>query len=205
VSIELIFVRHGKTLGNDHGKLHGRTDTPLAPEGEVQARQVARRLAELGEIDLIYTSPLQRARATATEIGSVLNLEPVIDDRLVEFDFGDFEGYSFEELQVHHPDYYLKMVEPSSTNDAFPNGESLADLHERVAASLDEIASNNAGDRLVIVAHLIVIATGMAHLTTGDPRDAIRYLVRNCSITRVEHPGKTPANVVSIDDVSHLG
>jgi alpha-ribazole phosphatase len=204
VSIELIFVRHGKTFGNDHGKLHGRTDTLLAPDGHQQARQVAQRLATLGDINSIYTSPLKRALSTANEIGNVVGIEPVIDPRLVEFDFGDFEGYSFEELQVAHPDYYLKMIEPTDTNDAFPNGESLGQLHNRVAEALEEITEQGTGSRIVVVAHLIVIATGMAHLTTGDPRDAIRFLVRNCSITQLEYDGRIPANVRLLDDVSHL-
>jgi broad specificity phosphatase PhoE len=204
VKTELIFVRHGSTESNERGLLHGRTDIPLAGTGIQQAKRVAERLAKLGRIDSIYSSPLERAYATAREIGVRTGLNPVIMPELSEFDFGDLEGLSFEELQIRHPELYLSMMDPNEFDRPFPNGESRSELHQRVVASLDQITRHNGDGRVVVVAHLVVIATAVAHLTTGDQHDIIRFLVRNCSVTHLEFSGRPPANVQVLDDVSHL-
>jgi broad specificity phosphatase PhoE len=204
VKTELIFVRHGRTESNERGLLHGRTDIPLATVGVQQAQRVAERLARLGRIDSIYSSPLERAYKTAREIGARTGLDPVILPELSEFDFGDLEGLSFEELQVRHPELYLSMLDPNGFDRPFPNGESRSELHQRVIASLNQITSHNGDGRVVVVAHLVVIAAAVAHLTTGDPHDVIRFLVRNCSVTHLEFSGRPPANVRILDDVSHL-
>ncbi|MEX2425946.1 MAG: histidine phosphatase family protein [Thermomicrobiaceae bacterium] len=202
---ELIFVRHGETESNSRGLLHGRTDIPLAPSGRHQATMVARRIAEIGNIDSIISSPLERARSTAAEIGRTTGIAPAIEPKLTEFDFGDLEGLTFDDLQVNHPELYLSMIDPDGFDHRFPNGESRSALHERVVAALHRIKLNETGGPVVVVAHLIVIATAVAHLTSGDPHDVIRYLVRNCSVTHLEIDGKAGASIRCLDDVSHLG
>ena len=201
---ELIFVRHGETESNSNGLLHGRTDIPLAPSGIQQAARVAGRISSLGQVKLIYSSPLKRAYQTAREIGRLTGLEPIVDDRLSEFDFGDLEGLTFDDLQSQHPDLYLSMIDPNGFDRSFPNGESRSHLHDRVVEAIDQICSRDLQGRTVIVAHLVVIATAVAHLTTGDPHDVIRYLVRNCSITQLQLNGQGPADVRLLDDIAHL-
>lgn len=204
VRTELILVRHGTTESNDNGLLHGRTDVPLAPAGISQARLAARRIAGMGGIDSIYSSPLKRALATAREIGQTTGIDPVIEPGLSEFDFGDLEGLTFDDFQVMHPELYLSMIDPNGFDQSFPNGESRSLLHDRVVQSLNQITSRNGDSRVVVVAHLVVIATALAHLTSGDPHDVVKYLVRNCSITHLELNGRTMASIHSLDDTSHL-
>jgi broad specificity phosphatase PhoE len=204
VSAEIILVRHGSTVGNDHGLLHGRTDIPLAESGRSQARRVADQLRRGGGLDAVYTSPLIRARTTAEEIATAAGVNPRIDPDLREFDFGDLEGIPFEELQSRYPDAYFSMLDPAGYDYPFPNGESRKSIHERVSVSLDRISQANQSGRIVVVAHLIVIATAMAHLTTGNPDDAISFLVENCSISRLRLNGSDQAEILQLNDVSHL-
>jgi broad specificity phosphatase PhoE len=204
VKTELIFVRHGETESNSRGLLHGRTDIPLAPAGRQQAGMVARRIAAYGHVRSIFTSPLDRARSTADEIGRATGVEPVIEPNLTEFDFGDLEGLTFDDLQIKHPELYLSMIDPDGFNHRFPNGESRSELRDRVVSALEHIRPNGDYGPVVVVAHLVVIATAVAHLTTGDPHDVIRYLVRNCSVTHLELNGNSGADIRHLDDVSHL-
>lgn len=204
VSAEIILVRHGSTVGNDRGLLHGRTDIPLATAGHSQARRVADQLRRTGAIDAIYTSPLIRARTTAEQIAAAAGLSARIDPDLREFDFGDLEGVPFDQLQSRYPDAYVSMLEPEGYDRPFPNGESRKSMHERVSLSLERINSENQSGRVVVVAHLIVIATAMAHLTSGDPDDAISFLVENCSISRLRLNGSNQAEILQLNDVSHL-
>jgi broad specificity phosphatase PhoE len=67
----------------------------------------------------------------------------------------------------------------------------------------NQLASHS-GERLVVVAHLIVIGSLLAHLTTGDPDEIVRYLVRNGSLTHLMIDQSGSVDVVSLDDVSHL-
>ena len=201
---ELIFIRHGSTTSNSDGVLHGRTDIPLAPLGLGQARRTAQRIASMGHVESMYSSPLQRALSTAREISQVTGVEPVLEPKLSEFDFGDLEGHTFDDLQVKHPELYLSLIDPNGFDQPFPNGESRSELYERVVGALEDITVNHREARVVVVAHLIVIATAIAHLTTGDPHDVVRYLVRNCSISHLELNGNRSADIHAIDDVSHL-
>lgn len=204
MNTQLIFIRHGVTHSNHDGVLHGKTDIPLSADGERQAVQVGDRLAQLTDIASVYTSPLARAYNTATRIGKRLRIEPTVDPRLAEFDFGDLEGLTFEDLQTDYPELYLSIIDPNGFDRAFPNGESRSQLHERVVGALDNILELHSGSAVVVVAHLVVIGSALAHLTTGDPHDIIRYLVRNCSITHLELNASHKAEIHILDDIRHL-
>jgi broad specificity phosphatase PhoE len=204
LSFELVFVRHGTTEGNERGLLHGRTDIPLSPVGYAEARRSAALFARTGSIGKIVTSPQTRALVTAREIESATGATLEIEPRLREFDFGDLEGVPFYMLQTHHPDQYFSLLDPEGIDHPFPNGESRRSLHSRVSGALDTISENADARPVVVVAHLIVIATAIAHLTSNDPNDAIRYLVRNCSISRLRLNEHRIAELVTLDDVSHL-
>ena len=89
--IRLIIIRHAKTAWNKAGRIQGRSDIPLLPESVVAAREEGRRLA--GErIDAAYASPLSRAMETAKAIVEGRGIEVQADARLLERDFGKYDG-----------------------------------------------------------------------------------------------------------------
>jgi broad specificity phosphatase PhoE len=204
VNTELIFIRHGTTEGNQNGQLHGRTDVPLGPSGLIEARRAAQRVLQMGNIDLVVSSPLKRAMVTAQKIAALAGVNPIVEPNLREFDFGDLEGLTFDDLQVKHTELYLSLIDPDGFDQSFPNGESRRELHTRVVTALDGIVRQTDTGRAVIVAHLIVIATAIAHLTSGDPNDAVKYLVRNGSITHLSLNRSSTAELITLNDVSHL-
>ena len=93
----VLFWRHGQTDFNVAGRFQGQSDVPLNDTGRAQAEQAARRLAELGP-ELIVSSDLSRAAATADSLATLLGLEPVRDRRLRETAFGEWEGSSRAEV-----------------------------------------------------------------------------------------------------------
>lgn len=97
----LTVVRHGATAWSLAGKHTGRTDLPLLPEGEEQARALVPRLAGT-PYALVLTSPRQRARRTAELAGFP---DAVVDDDLGEWDYGDYEGVTTDEIREHDPDW----------------------------------------------------------------------------------------------------
>lgn len=131
----------------------GQLDIPLDDTGQAQAQAVARRLAE-EQPALIYTSGLTRALDTARAIQAAIPSHPdlKVDARLVEGHFGDWQGETYEDLKVHDA-ARLAHWETGRREIPPPNGESLADLAERVEAAYRDICAAHADQTVIVVAH----------------------------------------------------
>ena len=88
--MRLILVRHGQTEWNQLGRIQGRTDIPLNDTGIMQARAAGEWLSQR-RIDAVYSSPMQRAFDTATEIARPHGLPVISRDDIIETDFGPWE------------------------------------------------------------------------------------------------------------------
>ena len=119
----LWLARHGETAWTISRQHTGRTDLPLTAEGERQAREeLAPKLA--GErFDLVLASPLRRARDTARLAG----FDARLDERLREFDYGDYEGRTTAEIHAERPGWDL-------WTDGAPGGERAEDVGARMDA-----------------------------------------------------------------------
>ncbi len=114
-------VRHGETEWSRDGRHTGTTDIELTEDGEASARELAPRLAER-PFALVLTSPLQRARRTA-ELAGFPDAE--VDDDLVEWRYGDYEGITTEEIRETVPGWTV-WTHP------VPGGESADEVAERL-------------------------------------------------------------------------
>ena len=131
-------MRHGETDDNAAARFQGRRDTPLNDRGGEQSRALAQRLRGEGVVAL-YTSPLQRARATALIVGDELGLDAVADERLTEIDGGDWSGRLIADVVAEDPDGWARWraVDPGFR---LPGGESVAEQVARMAAALADVA-----------------------------------------------------------------
>ncbi len=89
--MDLIYLRHGRTDWNDSGRLQGRTDVPLNDAGIEGAKRAGKILSKY-HFDAVYCSPLSRTRQTLQY--ALPGVEPILDDRLLEWCFGSLEGQS---------------------------------------------------------------------------------------------------------------
>jgi len=94
-------LRHGATDWNRQGLFQGRTDNPLNADGLAQAHEAADMLRGIG-ISRIVASPLVRAARTAEIIADAISVPLSIDDGIIEFDFGSFEGLPVRDLMIKH-------------------------------------------------------------------------------------------------------
>jgi broad specificity phosphatase PhoE len=124
----ILFVRHGETEANRQRLALGRADPALTERGVEQADALAGRLASL-EVATVYASPLLRARQTAAPIAAAVGAEVVVDDRLIELDYGEWDGRSF-------PDLPKDELARWRTDPTFapPGGESLRTVATRGAS-----------------------------------------------------------------------
>ena len=117
-----VLVRHGETEWSLDGRHTGRTDIPLLPEGEIQARALRTVLAGFA-FTTVLTSPLIRAVDTAVLAG--LGLRSVVEPDLAEWDYGAYEGQTTSQIRQVRPTWDL-------FTDGVPGGESAADVARRV-------------------------------------------------------------------------
>lgn len=125
----IYLVRHGETEWSASGKHTGRTDIPLSPRGEREALHLSSRLTPL-EVDRVFSSPLGRAWQTCVRAGFAESAETL--DDLAEWDYGEYEGRTTEEIHDERPGWEL-------FRDGCPGGESPEDVQaraDRVVAKL---------------------------------------------------------------------
>lgn len=146
-----VLVRHGEAQGNRELRYLGTTDVPLTPRGEDQARQLAHAVRSFHPVAL-YSSPLQRARATAGKISALLGLDVVVSDDLREQDFGAWENLTRAEVQARDPE--LLAAWETNADVAPPAGESLAATRERIIASADRLAARHSQETVVLTSHV---------------------------------------------------
>ncbi|HWC28062.1 MAG TPA: histidine phosphatase family protein [Solirubrobacteraceae bacterium] len=180
-SNEVLLVRHGETDDNATGRVQGRRDTQLNDRGREQSLALAGMLRDEG-VRALYTSPLQRARATAQIVGDVLGLEPVVDERLIEADTGDWSGRLIAEVIAAEPEGWRRWraADPAFR---FPNGESVAEQARRVAAALADVAGGP-------LPALVVTHGGSIRAVAGVERSP-GVAVGNCALFRL--PAVSPA------------
>lgn len=146
-------IRHGETALNAKGCYYGRTDAVLSEKGISQARYLKEILKEVS-FDYIVASPLVRAYNTAQIVMEEREQEIFGDRRLMEQDFGIFEGMTYKEIQSNYPKELDAWNEEFSTY-RIPKGESFADVRNRTEDFLRDIPSGreSKGEKMLIVAH----------------------------------------------------
>ena len=185
----VLFVRHGTTPTT--GKvLPGRArGLHLSERGREQAQRAAERIAELGKIAAVYSSPLERARETAAPIARLTKNTTRIERGLVECDFGAWTGQSLRRL-MKKPEW--SQVQRSPSTFRFPAGESFVEMQTRMVSAVDAIRRRHPGRTVVCVSHADTIKAAVAH-AAGTPLDLFqRIVISTCSVTAIMYSDGGP-------------
>jgi probable phosphoglycerate mutase len=144
-------VRHGETAWSASGRHTSRTDVPLTERGQQEASALRRSLPAHA-FDLVLSSPRQRAVRTAELAG----FQPVLDDDLAEWDYGDLEGLTLDQIRATYPAWTI-------WDGPWPGGESPDDVSVRVARVVDQARDLPSGARALVFAHGHVLRALAAH------------------------------------------
>lgn len=184
----LYLIRHGATASNlaVPPRLQGqRIDQPLCAEGHQQAQRAAEFLAAL-PLDVVYSSPLLRARQTAETIARPHRLAVQTVDALIEVDVGHWEGRTWTEIEQTDPEACRAFAANPETNP-YLGGENLSDVLRRVAPAFERLMSQNVGRIGVAVAHSVVNRVYLAHVL-GLPLARYRAIAQdNCAINLLSY------------------
>ena len=173
--MKIYSTRHGQTEYNRHDTILGTTDLPLNETGEAQARELAEEVVRLGDVDIIIASPLLRAQTTARAVAERCGLDIVTDERLREWDYGEFEGKSrytegFAETKL---DFGVRMGK---------TGESVLQLAHRVYSALDDIIAEYSGKNVLIVSHGGVCRIIETYFNDMTAEQFAGWFMGNCQI-----------------------
>ena len=197
--MQLWLVRHGESTWNQARRFQGARDAELSPRGHEQAQVLAERLTGAG-LEAIFTSPLARARDTATACAARLGLEPIPMDGLREIGLGDWEGLPVETVVERYGDHYWRWLTAPADHPP-PGGEPMADLQRRVASAIGAIHARHPRGRVLVVTHGGAIASYLCRCLGLALNAVWRLRIDNTSVTRVELPG---GRLASLNDTGHL-
>lgn len=185
----LLLVRHGRTAGNVPGAaapLTGWADLPLDATGRDEARRVAERLlTEFSPLHALYSSPLERALATAAPLVEA-GLGPLrVHPDLREIHCGELDGLPIDEAQRREPGLWAANLRQDDDDLRWPGGESYREFRRRCVRALREIAARHPGGRVVVVTHTGVITQAVGALLGARPARWGAFRVSNASVTEL--------------------
>ncbi len=175
------FVRHGQTSKNREKRLQGRSDMPLDGTGERQVMRVRDFFAERGiRFDRVFSSPLTRAVQTARIIAGD-DAEIVCDDRLLEMDYGPYEGISLE----NPPPELIRFFSDFVRNPAPDGMETLAHVVSRMGEFTESLKGEDAGT-ILVATHAIALKGALEYLTPGSDGAYWSRYIPTCGVYAAE-------------------
>ena len=170
-----IFVRHAPLDGQE-GRYVGQLDLPAQPVPQ----GLMPRLRQHIPADAVWCcSPLSRTRAVVLALKG--HQQPVEVGDFIEQDFGDWQGRTYNDVYRANPG--LDWNDPAGIVP--PEGESFADMVERVGAAMDRLGNHYAGHTLAVGAHAGTVRAALVHALGIDPALALRFEIAPLSLTRL--------------------
>jgi broad specificity phosphatase PhoE len=181
----LFLLRHGETEWSRTGRHTGRTDVPLTERGRGLAKAAGVLLRELRGDDppaLVLTSPRSRARDTAELAGLTVN---GVDERLVEWDYGDYEGRTTPEIRESVPGWTV-WTHPS------PGGETAAQVAARADGLLADVRAALSEGDAVLVGHGHFSRVLVARWVGLGAPDGVRFAMEAAAVAVLGHERGVP-------------
>jgi broad specificity phosphatase PhoE len=199
--MRLIVLRHGSTGWTRERRYQGCVDTRLSDRGLAQAEAAAEVLASR-QLAAVYASSLSRAQATAKVIADRHALPVLTAPAFREICLGLWEGQTVLEVRSRFPELYTAWRErPHAV--AIPDGESLAEVRERVLEGLTHLQAAHAGDTVCLVAHGVTIRVLVLEALGLSLERLWSVHVRPAAISELEY-GDRWATVHQLNIQSHL-
>jgi probable phosphoglycerate mutase len=199
---KIILTRHGHVDGITPERFRGRTEVPLTKYGKAQAAATARRIAACWRPAAVYTSPLGRCIETGRLIAQACHVPAEVIDGLKDFDYGDWQWKSHDEVRKASLDLYTAWFS-SPHLVRIPNGEALQDLIARSADGLRLTLDRHPNDAVVLVAHDSVNRATLLQLL-DQPLSAFWRLSQDpCALNEIDIEADC-VRVRRINDTEHL-
>lgn len=173
--MKIYSTRHGQTEYNRLDLILGSTDIPLNGTGIEQAEILASNVALIKSLDIIISSPMLRAKETAMKVAERCNIPIIIDERLREWNYGEFEGKSryVDGFADNKLEFAVRMGK---------FGESMIQLSHRVYSALDDIIEKYNNKNVLIVSHGGVCRVIETYFNDMTAKEFSGWFMGNCQL-----------------------
>ncbi len=182
ITIDLL--RHGEPEGGS--KYRGQLDDPLS---ELGWQQMRKSISSHQPWNQIVSSPLSRCALFAQETSDQLALKLDFEPRFKEIGFGDWEGFTANELLKSQPEK-LKAYWDNPFQNPPPNGETLSDFQIRILTAWDELIERYRGQHLLLIGHAGMMRIILLHVLQMPLEHLFRLEIPHAGIARVQIDGK---------------
>lgn len=194
------FVRHGETDFNANDNVYcGRSDVSLNDLGIKQSRAMAAQLEDI-RFDHVYVSPLERAVQTASFVSDDFE----VDERLLEIDFGNWEGLNKQQISKKYSENWNDW-QTTTTGDvsAGETGETMIDAFERINDLIKALNNQHPDGKILVVAHNTIIRLLFTGLIQGRWSSYRSFKCGNTSISVLKYT-KDDFEFITLNDNHHL-
>ncbi len=204
--MRLLLIRHGETAYNAEQLALGQADIPLTERGHLQARALAEAIpgmASLSPISAVYSSPLQRALATATPLAEALGLPVQTEAGLIEMDIGEMEGQPFGQVRERYPDFLRDWFSERLADVPMPGGETMRQVQDRAWSAVETIRDRHPEETIAAVAHNFVTLSLLCR-TLGLPLAQFRRLRHDLAALSIVELTPERQVLLALNDRCHL-
>jgi alpha-ribazole phosphatase len=199
--MRLILVRHGETMYNAQRRYTGQSDVPLNTLGERQSAALVESLAT-DRFDVIVTSDLERTRVTAEAIARNHGLAVQEDIDLRELAFGEWEGYTYDEVLARDAKLVARWRSDPATY-APPGGETVSQLRDRCARALRNWQTRYPEASVLWVTHGGLIGVFLCYVLGIDLKRRWQFRHDNASISEMHLRGEH-VTIVRLNETAHI-
>ena len=191
--MKLTLIRH-TSLQTGAGICYGQSDVDVAESFVNEAEKTKEKLMAIS-FNAIYSSPLQRC----VKLANALNLgAPVLDNRLMELNFGDWELQAWDDI----PRDIFDTWAHDYANIAPPNGETFSQLQQRGLNFLEEILAKHTNEHIAVVSHGGMIRALLAHVLNIELKGLFRFTIDYGSVTQLEFGAPKSNRVPKVEFVN---
>lgn len=183
MTTKIFLIRHGESQQNIDDVLSGVTDIPLSEKGKGQCVALAHYFEDI-KIDKVFTTPLQRAKDSAKLIFPKHKSATEITQSLIEFDYGNYEGYKRSEYNNSN-DKIIQQWITAPSNLTFPGGDNIQEHAQRTMMGITKLANENNGAILACISHRTTIRLILSQIISLHLDNFRSLPCSNCGISEI--------------------
>lgn len=163
--------RHGQSSYNVEGRIQGHTNNSVLTETGIEQARRAGQLLMGKNIEIIISSPLNRAKQTGSIVSETIHTPIRFDDRFTEVNVGVVEGMHYTKVQEQYGELYKqwRSSDPRYADISFDKGETKRQVRTRVFAALNDYAANSSYTNIAISGHGITLSQTLTALGVEIP------------------------------------
>jgi alpha-ribazole phosphatase/probable phosphoglycerate mutase len=189
-------LRHGEPVGGR--RYRGQIDDPLSDKGWQEMRDA---VSQQRPWQTIISSPLKRCSEFAAELSEQMGISLTFDDRLKEVGFGNWEGFSGDELRAEDPDQLMRFYHDPIKHRP-QNAEPLPSFNQRVSQAYNQATRKHSGRHILVISHAGVIRSILASQLDAPLGSMYRFSIATGSLSRIKIEAERPPTIMFISKTS---